>query len=191
VPLDCLENPVEAGTRIEKESLAMDPTTAGSTSPTRGRLGWSVLLLLCLLIPIATRQAPPAYADENKILTVTKDALYGAGAGLLLSGVTTLVVAKDSRSDVLRWGIVIGTFGGFAYGVYEVHTRSKNDGFSGFPPDDRIGKPARAKGTRTDQARAETRVVGRPNDAPLISPTPGLHSFLPGTLTGGLRRIGW
>jgi hypothetical protein len=52
------------------------------------------------------------------MLTVTKNTLYGALTGLVLGGTLTLVVDEEKRDDVVRWGVVIGTFGGFGYGLY-------------------------------------------------------------------------
>ena len=92
----------------------MAPMTVHTVPRTPGRLGWTVLLFLFFLMPGVGHPTTVAHAEENSILTVAKDALYGAGTGLLLSAVTSLVVSKDSRGDVLRWGVVIGTFGGFA-----------------------------------------------------------------------------
>jgi hypothetical protein len=62
---------------------------------------------------------PHPASAENAIKTIVTDALYGGAAGLLLGGVLMLVVDKDNRDDTLRWGAVIGTFAGFAYGIYE------------------------------------------------------------------------
>lgn len=66
----------------------------------------------------------PAQASDNGVLQVMKSALYGGVAGLLLGGVLTLVVDSDSRDDVVRWGVVLGTFGGFAYGIYDLSSGS-------------------------------------------------------------------
>jgi hypothetical protein len=44
--------------------------------------------------------------------------------GLVLGGVLTLVVDDEDRDDVVRWGVVIGTFGGFGFGIYEA---TRND----------------------------------------------------------------
>jgi hypothetical protein len=52
------------------------------------------------------------------MLTIMKNTLYGSVTGLILGGTLTLVVDKEDRDDVVRWGVVIGTFSGFAYGVY-------------------------------------------------------------------------
>jgi hypothetical protein len=58
----------------------------------------------------------PAGAAEP-ILTVLKNTLLGGATGLLLGGTATLVTDDEHRADVVRWGVVIGTFGGFALGV--------------------------------------------------------------------------
>jgi hypothetical protein len=70
-------------------------------------------------------------AENNRILTMTKDALYGGATGLLLGGVLTLVVDSHHRDDVLRWGVVVGTFAGFGYGVYEVSHGAEEFSFRG------------------------------------------------------------
>ena len=62
----------------------------------------------------------PARAEENKIWTATKTSLYGAAAGALLGSVALLVEKRDPRLMTVRWGVVIGTFGGFAYGLWDV-----------------------------------------------------------------------
>ncbi|MBU1700737.1 MAG: hypothetical protein KJ970_01645 [Candidatus Eisenbacteria bacterium] len=55
---------------------------------------------------------------EEPMLTITKNTLYGALTGLVLGGTLTLVVDEEKRDDVVRWGVVIGTFGGFGFGLY-------------------------------------------------------------------------
>ena len=72
---------------------------------------WRPLLLSgLLLLPGPARAADP-------LLTVLKNTLLGGVTGLVLGGAVSLVTEKDHRSDVVRWGFVIGTFGGFAMGV--------------------------------------------------------------------------
>jgi len=88
------------------------------------------LVILSLLVPGGLAQPRRAVAEE-KLKTLLIVALYGGAAGLLLGGVLTLVVDKDNRDDALRWGIVVGTFAGFAYGVYEI--RGGSDEFSAWP----------------------------------------------------------
>lgn len=76
--------------------------------------------------------------SENKILLLAKTAVYGGLTGLLLGGVAALVVDSDSRDDAVRWGVVLGTFGGFAYGIYTLSTSDDEDFFlrrPGYPTD--------------------------------------------------------
>ena len=70
--------------------------------------------------------------------------MYGAATGLLLGGVTALVVDSNDRGDAIRWGIVLGTFGGFAYGVYKVSTND-DDMFYREPGKDRFGDLSAAR----------------------------------------------
>ena len=96
-------------------------------SPAQSRFGrlavWT--LIITLLIPGGLVH-PKKAAAANAIQTILMDALYGGAAGLLLGGVLMLVVDKDSRDDTLRWGAVIGTFAGFAYGVYDSRSGSSS-----------------------------------------------------------------
>ena len=98
-------------------------------SVSRRRCAPRVLTLaLPALLLSATAGSWPSTAaaeEENKILTATKSALYGGAAGLLLGGVAALVVNRDDRDNAMRWGVVVGTFSGFAYGLYDV-TRHQN-----------------------------------------------------------------
>jgi hypothetical protein len=70
---------------------------------------WAALLIALLL--------PEPCAAGDPLIVVLKNTLLGGTAGLVLGGTLTLVVDEDSRSDVVRWGVVIGAFGGFALGV--------------------------------------------------------------------------
>lgn len=96
------------------------------------RIG-SVLVLAVALTIAMTPVAPTARAQDssNDLLTIAKSALFGGLVGLVLGGVTALVVDSDKRDDSVRWGIVLGTFGGFAYGVYSVTTGQEDDDFFG------------------------------------------------------------
>jgi hypothetical protein len=89
---------------------------------------WIHLLWVVPLLVTGGPTASPAQAGGERILTVAKDAVYGGATGLLLGGVLTLVVPSESRDDMVRWGVVIGTFAGFGYGLYE--TRGHGDEFS-------------------------------------------------------------
>jgi hypothetical protein len=64
-----------------------------------------------------------AAQSNDRLVTIAKDTLYGGLIGLVLGGTLTLVVDEEDRDDVVRWGVVIGVFGGFAFGVWEA-TRS-------------------------------------------------------------------
>jgi len=92
-----------------------------------GRFLIGPVLAALLLQPAPATGPSPARAETNPILSMTKDAVYGAAMGLFLSGVLTLVVDADKREDTVRWGVVIGTFGGFAYGVYETALRGEGE----------------------------------------------------------------
>jgi hypothetical protein len=98
------------------------------TRECRWRMRWAHLLWVVPLLVTSAPTASPAQADGERILTVAKNAVYGGATGLLLGGVLTLVVPADSRDDMVRWGLVIGTFAGFGYGLYEA--RGPKDGFS-------------------------------------------------------------
>ncbi|MFN0151356.1 MAG: hypothetical protein ACKVU1_11695 [bacterium] len=78
-------------------------------------------LLLAGAPGVPVRQA---HAGDKGMASIGKNAIYGALTGLLLGGVVALVSDEDSRDDAIRWGVVIGTFGGVAYGIYDV---SKGD----------------------------------------------------------------
>lgn len=69
-----------------------------------------------LLLVAMLAFAVPAHADEP-IMTVAKNTLIGAATGLVLGGTLCLVLDEDSRDDSVRWGVVLGAFGGFALGV--------------------------------------------------------------------------
>jgi len=71
-----------------------------------------VLFLLLGAIARPARAADP-------LLTVTKDTLLGAVTGLVLGGTLTLVIEDSGKqSETVRWSVVIGTFGGFVFGVW-------------------------------------------------------------------------
>jgi hypothetical protein len=82
----------------------------GATFPFR-----SVALALAMaLLPISSARA------SDPLLTILKGTLLGSVTGLVLGGTLTLVVDDDSRSETVRWGVVIGTFAGFGVGVWQV-----------------------------------------------------------------------
>lgn len=66
---------------------------------------------------------------ENPMVEVYRSTLYGGLVGLLLGGAVALATEDDDQDgDVIRWSIVAGTFFGFAYGLYHVHTRPQPSG---------------------------------------------------------------
>jgi hypothetical protein len=99
---------------------------APSAFPSSVRSGVATVLVALLVLGLFP--VTPARANDNPIVEVATSALYGAATGLLLGGVLTLVVDSQHRDDVVRWGVVTGTFGGFAFGIYQI-TRG-DSGFS-------------------------------------------------------------
>jgi hypothetical protein len=84
-------------------------------------------LLAALLIPALARPASAQVietreGDSNPMVAVFKSTLYGGGAGTLL-GLAIAVADDGDSSEPVRWGFVVGTFFGFAYGIYHVSTR--------------------------------------------------------------------
>jgi hypothetical protein len=110
------------------------------------RMRWTQLLWVVSLIAASGPTASPARANDERILTMAKDAVYGGATGLLLGGVLTLVVSSENRDDVVRWGVVVGTFAGFGYGLYEA--LGTKDGFT---------ERVRARADARLQARLERR----------------------------------
>lgn len=86
------------------------------------------LLRMAPLVLAGGLTTSPARAGGERILAVAENAIYGGATGLLLGGVLTLVVNADNRGDVVRWGVVAGTFVGFGYGLYDA--RGTKDEFS-------------------------------------------------------------
>jgi hypothetical protein len=64
------------------------------------------------------------WGDENPVKVVAKSIFWGAVAGLALGGAIA-IVADEDQEDYIKWGFVIGTFGGFGYGIYHVATRER------------------------------------------------------------------
>jgi hypothetical protein len=89
---------------------------------------WAHLLWVVPLLLVGGAAASPAQAGGERIVTVAKDAVYGGATGLLLGGVLALVLPSEKRDDAIRWGVVVGTFAGFGYGLYE--SQGPQDGFS-------------------------------------------------------------
>jgi hypothetical protein len=76
----------------------------------RTRLWGLILAGLLLLRPATAGAAEP-------LITILKNMLLGGAVGTILGGSVTLVVHEEARADAVRWGAVIGTFGGFTLGV--------------------------------------------------------------------------
>ena len=137
----------------------MDVSTARAHRPrcrppasALSRAGLTLLLLLLV--------ARPGHAAEP-LLTVSKNMLLGGATGLVLGGTLTLVVAEDERSDVVRWGAVIGTFSGFTLGVL-LALRGEEDLFSETSP--AAAQPSSSAGLGSLPALALARA--RPGPAP-------------------------
>jgi hypothetical protein len=83
----------------------------------------SVLCALALLPDYAVAQVTVVReGDENPMLTVAKSTFWGAVTGLLIGGAIAVAV-DENKSDQVKWGFVIGTIGGCAFGFYHVMTR--------------------------------------------------------------------
>ncbi len=92
--------------------------------------GILIAILLFLLMPSAAEAGDP-------LLTITKDTLLGSVVGLVLGGTLTLVVDERNQSETIRWGIVIGTFGGFGFGLW--HASNPGDELFGATDNDELG----------------------------------------------------
>jgi hypothetical protein len=124
--------------------------------------------MLLLLVAGLPRPA----AAEEPLLTVMKNTLLGAATGLILGGTLTLVVEDDSRSEVIRWGVVVGTFGGFALGT-ALAWRGEEDLFPDTYGDAGAGRPPAAlRPTRATllACRAARQLERRALDAPARPP---------------------
>ncbi len=94
------------------------------------------LALVVTLLPVASARA------SDPLLTILKGTLLGSLTGLVLGGTLTLVVDDESRSDTVRWGVVIGTFAGFGTGVWQA-VASRDDLFAGpADPPERVSPAA-------------------------------------------------
>jgi hypothetical protein len=92
------------------------------------RFAVSVLLVAML----AASAAPAAGAvnverqgSENAFIEVARTACYGALAGVLVGSAIALAQDNGKGGDDVRWGFVIGTFGGLGYGIVHVNSRPK------------------------------------------------------------------
>ena len=62
------------------------------------------------------------YGDENPVKEIAKSVYWGAVAGAVLGG-AVMLADSDPSLEPLRWGVVIGAFGGLGAGVYFVARR--------------------------------------------------------------------
>ena len=62
--------------------------------------------------------------DENPVKEIAKSVYWGAVAGAVLGGAVMLADTGTS-TEPLRWGIVLGAFGGLAAGTYFVAIRPR------------------------------------------------------------------
>jgi hypothetical protein len=95
----------------------------------------ALLLSALILLPGPARAADP-------VITVLKNTLLGGVTGLILGGTVSLVTDKDHRGDVVRWGFVLGTIGGFALGV-TLAARGEEGLLMSGPPGPPPARPAR------------------------------------------------
>lgn len=76
----------------------------------------ALLAAVMIFSTLAPRTA--AAADNNDFIEVAKTTAYGALGGLLVGSAIALL-ADDG--EPVKWGFVIGTFGGLVYGVSHVN----------------------------------------------------------------------
>ena len=62
------------------------------------------------------------WGDENPVKEIAKSVVWGAVAGAVLGG-AVMLAESDTNPEPLRWGVVIGAFGGLGAGVYFVALR--------------------------------------------------------------------
>ncbi len=62
--------------------------------------------------------------SENPMVEVAKSTIYGGFTGLLLGSAVALV-NDGGDGQAIKWGFVAGTFFGFGYGFYHVHSRPR------------------------------------------------------------------
>lgn len=60
--------------------------------------------------------------DENAVKEIAQSVYWGAAAGAILGGAIMLADSGPS-AEPLRWGIVLGAFGGLGAGIYFVANR--------------------------------------------------------------------
>jgi hypothetical protein len=62
------------------------------------------------------------WGDENPVKEIAKSVCWGAAAGAVLGG-AVMLAESSTNPEPLRWGVVIGAFGGLGAGVYFVALR--------------------------------------------------------------------
>lgn len=98
-----------------------------SAAVRRGGKSRLLMALLALLLVLPT----PARA-RDPFVVVLKNTLLGGVTGLVLGGTATLVADEEDRMDIVRWGVVIGTFVGFGFGIWRA-TKGSEDLFAAQP----------------------------------------------------------
>lgn len=124
------------------------------------RMRWAHLLWVLPLLVSVGPTASSAQGGGERILSVAKNAVYGGATGLLLGGVLTLVVPSEKRDDVVRWGVVVGTFAGFGYGLYE--GVGQKDGFSESVRTRADARLQARRATESEAAGASARAANTP-----------------------------
>lgn len=166
----------------------MDASTARARRlrrrPSASLFGRSGLILLVLLLV-----ARPSLAADP-LMTIAKNTLLGGATGLILGGTLTLVVDEQDRSEVVRWGAVIGTFGGFALGVV-LAMHGEEDLFAEAAPT--AGAPWSARYLTATRNADDSAGAPRPAPCPRPPRTPGPPSGQSGdwSLRLALLRFDW
>jgi hypothetical protein len=70
-------------------------------------------------------------SHENPVMEIAKSVYWGAAAGSVL-GLAIMLADKNDSGEPLRWGFVIGAFGGLAAGIYIVSRRPQPAGLLEF-----------------------------------------------------------
>lgn len=74
-----------------------------------------LVLTLVLAAVLGTVAAPREARADNSFNEVAKSTVLGAAAGFVVGGAIALL-ADDG--EPVKWGFVLGTFGGLGYGLY-------------------------------------------------------------------------
>jgi hypothetical protein len=77
-----------------------------------------LVLTLVLAAVLGTVAAPREARADNSFNEVAKTTVLGAAAGLVVGGAIALL-ADDG--EPVKWGFVLGTFGGLGYGLYNTN----------------------------------------------------------------------